>query len=78
MADKHFRDRGTLRPMYRQGSDQPVERGILAGFPVIFSGGSLPKLDGGANLGHHNDEIYGRLLRLDQAALCDLQQRGII
>jgi len=78
MADKHFRDRGTLRPMHRQGSDEPVERGIVAGFPVIFSGGSLPKLEGGANLGHHNDEIYGRLLHLDQAALSDLKKRGVI
>jgi crotonobetainyl-CoA:carnitine CoA-transferase CaiB-like acyl-CoA transferase len=78
MADRHFRDRGTLRPMHRQGSDEPVERGIVAGFPVIFSGGSLPKLEGGANLGHHNDEIYGRLLHLDQAALSDLKKRGVI
>jgi crotonobetainyl-CoA:carnitine CoA-transferase CaiB-like acyl-CoA transferase len=78
MADQHFRDRGTLRPMLRQGSVQPVERGIVAGFPVIFSGGSLPKLDGGANLGHHNDEIYGRLLHLDQSALTDLKKRGVI
>ena len=78
MADKHFRDRGTLRPMRRQGWDEPVERGIVAGFPVIFSGGSLPKLEGGANLGHHNDEIYGRLLHLDQAALSDLKKRGVI
>jgi crotonobetainyl-CoA:carnitine CoA-transferase CaiB-like acyl-CoA transferase len=78
MADKHFRDRGTLRPMHRQGSDEPVERGIVAGFPVIFSGGSLPKLEGGANLGHHNDENYGRLLHLDQAALSELKKRGVI
>jgi crotonobetainyl-CoA:carnitine CoA-transferase CaiB-like acyl-CoA transferase len=78
MADKHFHDRGTLRPMHRQGSDEPVERGIVAGFPVIFSGGSLPKLEGGANLGHHNDDIYGRLLHLNQAALSDLKKRGVI
>jgi crotonobetainyl-CoA:carnitine CoA-transferase CaiB-like acyl-CoA transferase len=78
MADKHFRDRGTLRPMHRLGLDEPVERGIVAGFPVIFSSGSLPKLEGGANLGHHNDEIYGRLLHLDQAALSELKKRGVV
>ena len=78
IADKHFHDRGTLRQMHRQGSDEPVERGVVAGFPVIFSGGSLPKLEGGANLGHHNDEIYGRLLHLDQVALSDLKKRGVI
>ena len=78
MADQHFRDRGTLRPMVRQGSDEPVERGVVAGFPVIFSAGALPRLEGGANLGHHNDEIYGRLLHLDQVALSDLKKRGVI
>jgi formyl-CoA transferase len=78
IADQHFRDRGTLKPMHRQGSDTPVERGVIAGFPVIFSGGSLPKLEGGAALGHHNDEVYGRLLGLDQVALSDLKKRGVI
>jgi formyl-CoA transferase len=78
IADKHFRDRGTLRPMHRQGSDAPVERGVIPGFPVIFSGGALPTLEGGAALGHHNDEIYGRLLGLDQVALSDLKKRGVV
>ena len=78
IADQHFRDRGTLRPMHRQGSDAPVERGIIPGFPVIFSGGALPALEGGAPLGHHNDEVYDRLLGLDQAALSDLKKRGVI
>ena len=44
--DPHYRDRGTLRPMYAQGSDQPVARGIVAGFPVVFSGGPLPTARG--------------------------------
>ena len=39
--DPHFRARGTLRPMLRAGSYEPVERGIMAGFPVTFSGGPL-------------------------------------
>lgn len=78
LADKHFRDRGTLKPMLRQGSDEPVELGILAGFPVLFSGGPLPKLEGGAALGHHNTDVYGRLLGLDEATLSDLESRGVI
>ena len=78
MADGHFRDRGTLKPMYRQGSDEPVERSLMAGFPVSFSGGSLPPLEGGAMLGHHNDEVYGRLLDLDTAELAKLKNRGVV
>jgi crotonobetainyl-CoA:carnitine CoA-transferase CaiB-like acyl-CoA transferase len=68
MTDKHFRDRGTLKPMRRHGSDEPVERGVVARFPVTFSGGALPNLEGGATLGHHNDEVYGRLLGLERSA----------
>ena len=78
MEDDHFRDRGTLKPMYRQGSEEPVERGIVTGFPVIFSGGSLPRLEGGAKLGHHNEEVYGRLLGLDPAELAALKERGVL
>jgi crotonobetainyl-CoA:carnitine CoA-transferase CaiB-like acyl-CoA transferase len=78
MEDDHFRDRGTLKPMYRQGSEEPVERGIVAGFPVTFSGGSLPRLEGGAMLGHHNEDVYGRLLDLDPAELAELKKRGIL
>ncbi len=78
VEDDHFRDRGTLKPMYRQDSDEPVERGIMAGFPVTFSGGSLPELEGGAKLGHHNEEVYRRLLGLDAAALAELKARGVI
>ena len=78
IEDSHFRDRGTLKPMYRLGSDEPIERGIVAGFPVTFSGGSLPNLEGGAPLGHHNDEVYGRLLGLDSTALAGLKKREVI
>jgi crotonobetainyl-CoA:carnitine CoA-transferase CaiB-like acyl-CoA transferase len=78
MADEHYHARGTLRPMYRQGSDEPVGQGLLAGFPVTFSGGALPTLEGGARLGHHNADIYGRLLNLDAAALALLAKRGVI
>jgi formyl-CoA transferase len=78
MNDDHFRARGTLRPMRRQGSEAPVARGIIPGFPVKFSGGELPTLEGGARLGHHNAEIYGRLLGLDAAALAALKARGVV
>lgn len=78
VEDEHFRARGTLKPMYRQGSDDPVERGIVSGFPVKFSGGDLPKLEGGAKLGHHNREVFGRLLDLDADALAGLRERGVI
>jgi crotonobetainyl-CoA:carnitine CoA-transferase CaiB-like acyl-CoA transferase len=78
MEDTHFRDRGSLKPMYRLGSDKPVERGVVSGFPVEFSGGDLPKLEGGARLGHHNEEVYGELLDLDTTALDSLKKRGVI
>ena len=76
--DPHFRERGTLKPMYRHGSNEPIEPGILSGFPINFSGGSLPKLEGGAPLGHHNADVYGRLLNLDAASLSELKSRGVI
>ena len=78
MEDGHFRARGTLRPMFRQGSDEPVAGGVVSGFPVSFSGGALPELEGGAQLGHHNREVFGRLLGLDADALAGLEKRGAI
>ena len=78
MEDGHFRARGTLKPMFRQGSDEPVEGGVVSGFPVKFSGGDLPKLDGGPQLGHHNREVFGRLLGLDAKAVADLEERGVV
>ncbi|MFT6582112.1 MAG: crotonobetainyl-CoA:carnitine CoA-transferase CaiB-like acyl-CoA transferase [Alphaproteobacteria bacterium] len=78
MEDDHFRDRGSLKPMYREGSTTPVERGVVSGFPVTFSGGPLPTLEGGAMLGRHNEEVYARLLNLDSAALVELKNRGVI
>ena len=78
IEDEHFRARGTLRPMFRQGSDEPLEGGVISGFPVKFSGGDLPKLDGGPQLGHHNREVFGRLLALDANALAGLRARGVI
>ena len=68
----------SVKPMYRQDSDEPVEHGIVSGFPVKFSGGDLPDLEGGAKLGHHNREVFERLLALDAAAMADLKERGVI
>ena len=76
--DQHFRDRGTLKPMYRQDSPVPVEPGVISGFPVRFSGGDLPELEGGAKLGHHNEEVYEKLLGLNSDTLADLKDRGVI
>lgn len=78
MDDAHFRERGTLRPMYRAGDDTPVEGGVMAGFPVRFSGGELPKLDGAAGLGAHNEAVYGDLLGLDATAIAALKAKGVI
>ena len=78
MQDDHYRNRGTLKPMRRLGSNEPVPRNMIVGFPVIFSGGSLPQLEGGAMLGHHNEDVYGRLLALNAGALVDLKKRGVI
>ena len=78
IEDTHFRDRGTLKPMRRHGSEEPIEAGIISGFPIRFSGGALPQLEGGATLGHHNTEIYSSLLDLDGAKLKELKKRGVI
>jgi formyl-CoA transferase len=78
MEDEHFRNRGTLKPMRRHGSDVPIEHGVVAGFPVVFSDDSLPTLEGGAQLGEHNADIYGKLLGLDTEQLAELKARGVI
>ena len=78
MRDDHFRARGTIRPMRRIDSEDPVERGIVAGFPIKFSGGDLPAIDGSAPLGYHNDEVYESLLGLDSTARQRLKAQGII
>ena len=75
--DPHFRERGTLKPMYRHGSPDPVDPGIVSGFPIRFSGGDLPALEGGAPLGQHTAEVLGGLLGLDEAALARLKETGV-
>ena len=76
--DEHFRARGTLKPMRRQDTTAPVDGGIVPGFPVRFSGGELPSLEGGAKLGYHTGEVLERLLGLDADALAELGKRGVL
>jgi crotonobetainyl-CoA:carnitine CoA-transferase CaiB-like acyl-CoA transferase len=78
LEDPHFRDRGTLRPMRAHGSETPIKRSMIAGFPVAFSEGSLPKLEGAAQLGAHNEQVFSDLLGLDQETLVALKVRGVI
>ena len=78
IEDDHFRDRGTIKPMRRIDANAPVEGGIVAGFPIKFSGGELPAVEGSAPLGHHNDEIYESPLGLDSHARQQLKEQGII
>ena len=77
MADRHFWDRGTLRPMYHSTLEGPV-KGVGSGFPVIFSGGPLSELAGAPTLGMHNREIYSSLLGRSHDDLQRLMEDGVI
>ena len=74
--DLHFQERGTLKPMRHQALETTVEGGIVPDFPVKFSSGPLPQPRGGVSLGYDNDDVYGRLLGLDRAAIATLQRKG--
>ncbi|ETX07190.1 CaiB/BaiF CoA transferase family protein [Candidatus Entotheonella palauensis] len=77
MADAHFYQRGTLRPMWHTTLPEPIG-GVTAGFPVMFSGQPLPDLSGAPTLGMHNHEIYGKLLGLSGEHIQRLQTQGIV
>lgn len=77
MKDPHFRERGTLRPMRSQTFKDDLP-GIVSGFPVVFSGGSLPQTKGAPGLGQQNSEIYGNLLGADESKLSSLKENGVI
>jgi len=77
IEDAHFWDRKTFLPMKSSSYLDPVP-GIASGFPVKFSYGELPELDGAPVLGVHNKEIFVRLLNLQEDDLIDLEKRGII
>ena len=76
--DPHFQERGTLKPMRHHALKTPVEGGIVPGFPVKFSSGPLPQPRGGVSLGYDNEDVYGRLLGLDRAAIATLREKGTI
>ena len=72
LADEHFRDRGALRPMRNaafgnEGGGEVDE--LVAGFPVLFDGQSLPDVPGAPSLGMHNAEVLGELCGVDAAEL---------
>lgn len=75
--DQHFWDRRSLLPMRHGKMDAPVP-GIVAGFPVIFSGGDLPEPYGAPTLGMHNKEIFGKLLSLSGDEIEGLKAEGVI
>lgn len=77
MADKQFSQRGTLRPMRHSLLSGPIG-GVTAGFPVMFSGNALPDLPGAPTLGMHNQEIYTKLLGLNDEQIQRLQTQGIV
>ena len=77
MDDEHFWERGTLQPMLHGALDNPVE-GVISGFPVVFSGGPLPKLPGAPTLGMHNQEVYERFLGLLPEQVKQLHEEGVV
>ncbi len=77
MADPHFWGRGTLQPLGHAAMTD-VAPGAGSGFPVLFSGGALPKLAGAPTLGMHNGEVYGRLLGLTAEDLARLKALGVV
>ena len=77
MNDQHFWDRGSLQPMRHAGMESPV-KGVVSGFPVRFSGGELPTLDGAPTLGMHNQEVFGKLLGLGDDDLAGLAEQGVV
>ena len=77
LADDHFRDRGTLKPLRHADIDTPFESGVVSGFPIVFSGGPLPELAGAPTLGKHED-VLGRLLGLEADELAKLRDRGVV
>ena len=77
MADPHFRDRKSMLPLRHAHLDEPAP-GVAAGFPVIFSGGSLPELQGAPSLGMHNEDVYFDLLNLSRDDLERLRDEAVV
>ena len=77
MADQQFYQRGSLLPLRHGCLEEPVT-GVASGFPVTFSGGSLPEPTGAPTLGMHNAEIYGKLLGLNADEVQVLIEHGVV
>ena len=77
MEDQHFWDRGSLLPMLHADMEVPVD-GVASGFPVIFSGGDLPKMSGAPTLGMHNKEIFAELLGLTDQDIKRLEEEKVV
>lgn len=78
IADDHFRDRGSLKPMRHAKMDTPVDGRVVAGYPINFSSGELPDLPGAPTLGMHTDEILGDVLGLSAEDRAKLKDDGVI
>ena len=78
MNDQHFWDRGSLLPMMHAATGKPVDDAVASGFPVKFSGGDLPTIEGAPTLGMHNAEIFEKLLGLNDQDIQKLQEEQVI
>ena len=78
MNDQHFWDRGSLLPMMHAATGKPVDDAVVSGFPVKFSAGDLPTIEGAPTLGMHNAEIFEKLLGLNDQDIQKLQEEQVI
>jgi len=78
MNDQHFWDRGSLLPMMHAATGKPVDDSVASGFPVKFSGGDLPTIEGAPTLGMHNAEIFKKLLGLNDQEIQKLKEEKVI
>ena len=77
MIDQQFYERGTLVPL-RNGSTSSVVPGIGSGWPVQFSSGPLPELDGAPTLGMNTLSILTDTLGYTRKEIDQLKSDGII
>ena len=77
MVDQQFYDRGTLVPL-RNGATSSVVPGIGSGWPVQFSSGPLPELDGAPTLGMNTLDILTDTLGYTPQEIDQLKSGGVI